>query len=100
MKRLFTLLLILFCFAEVKGQIMWGRIEKDTVTFRDQYYKIMLKDSLMYLSGTGTWINGYDEKTFYSCYNINGKRKWRKNGRDSNYFYSDVILDTDSTLLT
>ena len=105
MKRLFTVFLLLFCFGishEIKAQILWERIETDLVTYRDEYRKIIVKDSLIYLSGIGTWNNsGFNNKTFYSCYNTNGKLKWRKNGRNIYYYHSaDLILDTDATLLT
>jgi hypothetical protein len=104
MKRLFTLILILFCFInaeKAKAQIIWERIEKDTVTYRDEYTKVIVKDSLMYLSGLGSWKSVWNFKTFFSCYNFNGKLKWRKNGRDFSRDYGyDFILDSDSLLLT
>jgi hypothetical protein len=102
MKRLFTLFLILFCLSEVKGQILWERIEKDTITYRDHYTKLMVKDSLVYLSGIGYWnFYGNNYRSFYSCYNINGKLKWRKNGSDIPFNGGgDLIIDSDSMLLT
>jgi hypothetical protein len=88
--------------AEVKAQILWERIEMDLVNYRDQYSKIIVKDSLIYLHGGGTWNNsGNFVKTFYSCYNISGKLKWRKNGRNIPYSSGgDLIQDSDSLLLT
>src|SRR5687768_8662819 len=103
MKRLFTLILILFCFAEVKGQIIWERIEKDTITYRDEFMKVLVKDSLIFLNGRVWASNNYiDRKRYYACYNLNGKLKWFKNGRDDYYYteISDLVIDSDSMLFT
>jgi hypothetical protein len=100
MKRLFTLILILFYFAEVKGQILWERMENNTNTLQDTYHKVLVKDSLIFLGGKVGLPASNQYSVFYSCYNLNGKLKWKKTFTRTSYNYDtdDFIIDTDSLL--